>query len=800
MRVQSREMEFVWRPFNESYGSRAEIFTHLTYYHYQTPPTFEFWQQSTDEAIVDDPELETYNIERRSKVLYDYLIHMADHYRGNDLLVLLGGDFVFQNSQKVFMNYDKLIKYINANYPDINLFYSTPNDYFEALKESDIKWPTKYDDFLPYADRPNLVWSGYYTSRPTLKGQVREASSEFISHSFCLAVDYLANGVETYSAFKLLNDEMGVLQHHDAVSGTEKQHVADDYRYRIGKVLDAEGKQFLDSFKRVSATPLDNLAMCKAHNSTFKDCPTNILDDPDIKELGVHIANPTTQREVIAKIPIPHSRIELYNENETMIMSDIICAKNSKEGRILTKDHDEDGCHIYFKLDVGAFGGQVFILKQTSLPNHIKPLRNKGRINTKDYIAKISHLRNECVLDFDRNDLSENQKVKLEYMYYTSFIMPYTPYDEGAYLFRPLWPTKQASNYNRFKFYESFEGKVVKQFRLYGDQVDTILTGHDLTDFLEIETQMHGINWDPLGKSVVMRITNKNIESNGIWYTDSMCMEMMKRVKDYRPTYHLILHEPIALNFYPVGHGIYIKDDETTLELLNDRAQSGSSMNNGSVEVMLQRKLYGDDKKGLDEPLNERVSDGMFSKGIPVTTKHYFRFFNNTLPKEGKDNSRFMQKQIDSPLLYIFGNFTSEINANSPSFYNDKSPVKLDLPDEIKIIMQPQIDGKIFIRLENIMDPFSSSYNYTVNVQDLAKKIATMTSRKFKSVYETSLTRIYSMDDMKKKFRWKTLDFDTEDPDYSSDVKNIELTPQRIRSFVIDFGSRREDEFQYDSL
>ena len=32
---------------------------------------------------------------------------------------------------------------------------------------------------------------------------------------------------------------MGIVQHHDAVSGTEKQHVADDYALRLSHGIDA---------------------------------------------------------------------------------------------------------------------------------------------------------------------------------------------------------------------------------------------------------------------------------------------------------------------------------------------------------------------------------------------------------------------------------------------------------------------------------------------------------------------------------------------------------------------------------
>ena len=45
-------------------------------------------------------------------------------------------------------------------------------------------WPTKYDDLMPYSDLSpygalpvHAFWTGYFTSKATLKGYIREASS-----------------------------------------------------------------------------------------------------------------------------------------------------------------------------------------------------------------------------------------------------------------------------------------------------------------------------------------------------------------------------------------------------------------------------------------------------------------------------------------------------------------------------------------------------------------------------------------------------------------------------------------------
>ncbi|KAJ4444848.1 hypothetical protein ANN_06645, partial [Periplaneta americana] len=59
--------------------------------------------------------------------------------------------------------------YVNAANSSINVFYSTPSCYLKAVHDARKTWTTKLDDFFPYASDPHTYWSGYFTSRPTLK-------------------------------------------------------------------------------------------------------------------------------------------------------------------------------------------------------------------------------------------------------------------------------------------------------------------------------------------------------------------------------------------------------------------------------------------------------------------------------------------------------------------------------------------------------------------------------------------------------------------------------------------------------
>lgn len=58
---------------------------------------------------------------------------------------------------------------------------STPSEYLTALKNENVKWPVKNGgDFFPYgSDDKNNFWSGYFSSRPALKKQIKDASAGF---------------------------------------------------------------------------------------------------------------------------------------------------------------------------------------------------------------------------------------------------------------------------------------------------------------------------------------------------------------------------------------------------------------------------------------------------------------------------------------------------------------------------------------------------------------------------------------------------------------------------------------------
>ena len=245
VRLENKTMEMIWNP-DQASGVDHSIFTSVNYYHYEAPPSFCFDQNCDDEAIMDDPKLEEYNIDERAKTFVTYFKNMALHYTHSELLHTMGSDFQYSNAHKYFKNMDKLIKYIN-NHPEwgINLFYSTPSKYIKAINKLNISYPGKTDDFFPYADNEHAYWTGYFVSRVALKGIVKEGGRFLQSVRTLFALAQI-NDESTYTKelrkemkqkVWQLEEAMGILQHHDAVAGTAKEKVTGDYMYIISKAI-----------------------------------------------------------------------------------------------------------------------------------------------------------------------------------------------------------------------------------------------------------------------------------------------------------------------------------------------------------------------------------------------------------------------------------------------------------------------------------------------------------------------------------------------------------------------------------
>jgi hypothetical protein len=232
--------EMFWAP-SPSQPLQGGVLGFLPFWYYG-PDGFNFGGDDNCPPVMDDVNLEDYNVAdvvARFNALIDSQVNFT---AGADVMIMMATDFSGENAETWFRNIDKLIYWVNrAGGPGgggkYNALYSTPSIY-TAAKAATTPLPLREEDVMPYADGPHAFWSGYFTSRPALKGYVRDSSQVFQAAKQMQA---LAGGVSTSvddpatNALYLLERAMAVSQHHDAVSGTSKQHVANDYARRLAR-------------------------------------------------------------------------------------------------------------------------------------------------------------------------------------------------------------------------------------------------------------------------------------------------------------------------------------------------------------------------------------------------------------------------------------------------------------------------------------------------------------------------------------------------------------------------------------
>jgi hypothetical protein len=128
----------------------------------------ERYYDSGDDLFQPDATLSTFNAEKKSVELINYVQNLANAHQERHILLPWGCDYAFSNARENFEQMDKIIQFTNRlNRKNITFMYSTPSNYAQELKKDQITWPVKNDAALPYSADNVDYWTGYYASRPT---------------------------------------------------------------------------------------------------------------------------------------------------------------------------------------------------------------------------------------------------------------------------------------------------------------------------------------------------------------------------------------------------------------------------------------------------------------------------------------------------------------------------------------------------------------------------------------------------------------------------------------------------------
>ncbi|XP_056601181.1 alpha-mannosidase 2 [Triplophysa dalaica] len=663
-----KTLEFFWRQ-NWDQDATSDILCHMMpFYSYDVPHTcgpdpkiccqFDFkrlpggrvscpWR-IPPQAITDN------NVQERAMTLLDQYRKKSKLYRTKVLLVPLGDDFRYTEAvewDQQYGNYQKLFDYMNSH-PELHVKaqFGTISDYFNALRKNTgldtagtrvgtPALPVVSGDFFTYADRDDHYWSGYFTSRPFYKRLDRMLESYIraaeILYSLTMANIQKYDKPTNYPAgdnYKLLTEarrNLGLFQHHDAITGTGKDWVVVDY-----------GTRLFHSIMNVK-----RIIVSSAHWLVIKDKQT-YSHDPSNPFLQMDDAQPAQDallRKTVLKIHDRPRLVVVYNPTEQARTSMVTLHVNTLHVRVLDSlgvvvpaqvsalwndatNAATDAFQLSFVAHAAPLGLSVYHLtegmeQRTEASKYTFPQEGRDisvsglehfRQSYHQYASSVRIENSHLELSISTvTGLLERVKLKeggLEHQVKVEFVWYGTTNKKdksGAYLFLPdgdatIYSSSQPTMIRVTKgpvFSEvtTTFPHITHTLRLYNIQG---VEGQsvEICNTVDIRGETN--------REIAMRITS-DLNSKDRFFTDLNGYQVQPR--------KTMAKLPLQANFFPMSSMVYLEDSSSRLSLLTAQSLGAASLKSGQLEVIMDRRLNQDDNRGLGQGvLDNKITANSF--------------------------------------------------------------------------------------------------------------------------------------------------------------------------------------------
>ncbi|XP_077796491.1 alpha-mannosidase 2x isoform X13 [Macaca mulatta] len=612
----THSLEFMWRQTWDS-DSSTDIFCHMMpFYSYDVPHTcgpdpkiccqFDFKRLPGGRINcpwkVPPRAITEANVAERAALLLDQYRKKSRLFRSNVLLVPLGDDFRYDKPQEwdaQFFNYQRLFDFFNS--------------------------------------RPNLhvqdhYWTGYYTSRPFYKSldRVLEAHLRGAEVLYSLAAAHSRHsglaGRYPLSDFTLLTEArrtLGLFQHHDAITGTAKEAVVVDYGVRLLRSL----------------VNLKQVIIHAAHYLVLGDKETYHFDPeaPFLQVDDTRLSHDALPERTVIQLDSSPRFVVLFNPLEQERFSMVSLLVNSPRVRVLSEEGQPlavqisahwssatevvpDVYQVSVPVRLPALGLGVLQLQlgldgHRTLPSSVRVYLHGRQLSVSRHEAFPLRVIDSGSSDFAlsnrymqvwfsgltgllksirRVDEEQEQQVDMEFLVYGTR----TSKDKsGAYLFLPDGEAKpyvpkeppvlhvtEGPFFSEVVAYYEHVHQVVRLYNLPGVEGLSL----DISSLVDIR--------DYVNKELALRI-HTDIDSQGIFFTDLNGFQVQPR--------RYLKKLPLQANFYPMPVMAYIQDAHKRLTLHTAQALGVSSLKDGQLEVILDRRLMQDDNRGLGQGLRD---------------------------------------------------------------------------------------------------------------------------------------------------------------------------------------------------
>ncbi|XP_071107458.1 lysosomal alpha-mannosidase-like [Haliotis cracherodii] len=682
-RLNEKTMEMIWKGSPENIGVTSDLFSGTLFNGYGPPSGFCYDIACQDPPIMDDVRMHDYNVQDRVDAFISAAKEQAKHYTTNHIMMTMGSDFLYSNAHTWYKNLDKLIRYVNqqqVNGSSVNALYSTPSCYTYHVNKANQTYTTKEDDFFPYAIKPHGFLTGFYTSRPAIKGFVRDANNRLQIVRQLHVLANLQDFDNSFSKMFQLEEAMGIVQHHDAISGTEKQAVARDYVDRLDRALITVEDIVLEGLARLLSN--GSVAAPKPRSTYCSGLVQRICKVPHTTEkLQLIVWNPLTRPTTY------YIRVTVFQSGWT-----VVCPSGEQLNYDVL-DKSTVGKEIIIPASLPSLGLGVFFLdtqKGSPKSSSVRKTYNGDKVVGNKMVSLVFDGTTGRLKQM--NNLQKNISIYLEqeFQYYLSYNGDCHDDEHqasGAYIFRPNHTTTE--KFPRQFFNTTFiQGKVVQEIRqVFSPWVSQTIRIFEDKSYIEVAWAVGPIPIEDKQGKEVINLYKTDLRTNGQFHTDANGREMMVRRLNHRDTWHLNQTEPVAGNYYPVNSRIYIQDMTRNVQftVLTDRSEGGSSLRDGEIELMVHRRLLMDDHLGVGEPLNETGDDG---KGLVAIGSHYL--FLDTVPASAAKH-RLLAEEIYMKPMVSFSETDHTFQSWSDLYVTNRSFIQKSLPENVHLLTLAQI-------------------------------------------------------------------------------------------------------------
>ncbi|XP_077301599.1 alpha-Mannosidase class II b [Arctopsyche grandis] len=625
------------------------------------------------------------NLKAKAELLLEQYARTGSLLPHNVALIALGDDFRYNHDiefDQQYVNYKKLSNFINENKHIYNaeVVFGTPKDYFKAIKERYDRFPTLKGDFFVYSDiftegRP-AYWSGYFTTRPYLKIMDRELEHNLRNAEilFTLALNtarqhgyknILRLLEKNYENLIKARRNLGLFQHHDAITGTSKSSVMRDYGlklfeslqdmvklqescleivYKNNTINNIENEQLrnfilsdveresYDKLPRKLAVLVDkdkeiilfnSLAQKRSEVITIRTNTTNVKILNSSKQPVNFQINPvwfrnsfnkleisTKEFEIMFIVDLPPLSVVTYNiaedQNDTVKRATIYCDHCVYDFQQNTTTPVRDGLNP----------GQV---QQPSSAE--SPIRKSGAFIIKNTLPGDIQLENhriKLLIDGVTGFLKSITKKKsrqirhcaIEFSAYQSAQL-----HSGAYLFMPDINTP--------------EKDVLEQYARGPDGMESQRSNIIIITSGPIATQVTVVYGPFLMHTLRIYNNENNSMADAIYMENEVDFESPPKNRETElfvrintdiqngepPEFYTdqngfqyqkrVKVEKISIegNYYPITTMAFLQDRDWRFTYITGHAQGASSFEPGRLEVMLDRRTLYDDSRGMGEGL-----------------------------------------------------------------------------------------------------------------------------------------------------------------------------------------------------